>query len=64
MAIRSELALKSGEAEAAELAADAFELLVSLFQAALDGADKDSDVWNGRELLVLSKFLQIEARGA
>eukprot|EP00913_Durusdinium_trenchii_P002087 g1927.t2 len=69
-AIRAELSLsfapdapvRSGEPpQAAELSEDAFEIAVSLFQAALDGADKDSDVWNGRDLLVLSKFLQLQA---
>ncbi|CAK9081439.1 unnamed protein product [Durusdinium trenchii] len=68
-AIRAELSLsfapdapvRSGEPpQAAELSEDAFEIAVSLFQAALDGADKDSDVWNGRDLLVLSKFLQLQ----
>eukprot|EP00438_Fugacium_kawagutii_P006188 Skav232705 [mRNA] locus=scaffold3459:53606:55267:- [translate_table: standard] len=46
--------------QAAELGENAFQIAVTLFQAALDGADKDCDVWNGRELLVLSKFLQLE----
>eukprot|EP00913_Durusdinium_trenchii_P002086 g1927.t1 len=64
-AIRAELSLsfapdapvRSGEPpQAAELSEDAFEIAVSLFQAALDGADKDSDVWNGRDLLVLSNL--------
>jgi len=61
-AVASEAAVRSSEPpQAAEIGEDAFEIAVSLFQAALDGADKDCDVWNGRELLVLSKFLQLEA---
>eukprot|EP00434_Breviolum_minutum_P032499 symbB.v1.2.028739.t1/scaffold3013.1/size65374/9 len=60
-AVASEAAVRSSEPpQAAEIGEDAFEIAVSLFQAALDGADKDCDVWNGRELLVLSKFLQLE----
>ncbi|CAL1128387.1 unnamed protein product [Cladocopium goreaui] len=65
-AIRSELSSSEASVhsaeppQAAELGEDAFEVAVSLFQAALDGADKDCDVWNGRELLVLAKFLQLE----
>eukprot|EP00435_Cladocopium_sp_Y103_P025885 s1298_g6.t1 len=64
-AIRSELSSSasvhsSEPPQAAELGEDAFDFAVSLFQAALDGADKDCDVWNGRELLVLAKFLQLE----
>ncbi|CAE8677863.1 unnamed protein product [Polarella glacialis] len=46
---------------AAKLDPAAFEAAVGLFKAALDGCDRDSDAWNGRDLLVLSKLLQSES---
>lgn len=46
---------------AAVLCPEAFDLATALFKAATDGADAECDVWNGRDLLVLSKFIQLRS---
>ncbi|CAE7667776.1 unnamed protein product [Symbiodinium sp. CCMP2456] len=49
---------------AAVLCLEAFDLATALFKAATDGADAECDVWNGRDLLVLSKFIQLRSSSA
>eukprot|EP00928_Gymnodinium_smaydae_P088861 TRINITY_DN72902_c0_g1_i1.p1 TRINITY_DN72902_c0_g1~~TRINITY_DN72902_c0_g1_i1.p1 ORF type:complete len:649 (+),score=117.79 TRINITY_DN72902_c0_g1_i1:207-1949(+) len=67
-ALRQELHAKTsgGETRTAEplgevyVSAHAFEAFTSLFTAALDECDKESDSWNGRDLMVLAKAIRLD----